>query len=44
MDMRIVLSLVLGLAGCTSEIVYLKNAEGEQVQCGPYTDYAAAKV
>ena len=30
--------LALGLAGCvTSEKVYLKNADGHTVTCGPYT-------
>jgi len=39
MDMRSVFVLALGLAGCavTSETVYLENAQGERVQCGPYT-------
>ncbi len=35
----IILTLV-ALAGCaTSELVYLQNASGLKVQCGPYTDY-----
>ena len=39
MDMRLAFILVLGLAGCASpvsETVYLENAQGERVQCGPY--------
>jgi hypothetical protein len=36
MDLRIVLVLALGLAGCASETVFLENAQGERVQCGPY--------
>ena len=44
--MRVVAILVLALSvsGCSSEIVYLKSAEGEQVQCGPYTGYAKVNV
>jgi hypothetical protein len=41
MDMRIVFVLAVGLAGCASrlpgETVFLENASGERVQCGPYT-------
>ena len=40
MDLRIVFILALGLAGCaSSQTVYLQNTQGEQVQCGPYTNY-----
>lgn len=39
MDMRIVFVLALGLAGCTitGETVFLENAAGNRVQCGPYS-------
>jgi len=38
MDLRIVLVLALGLAGCsTSETVYLTNESGQRVTCGPYS-------
>jgi len=40
MDLRIVFVLALGLAGCstiTGETVFLENAAGDRVQCGPYT-------
>ena len=33
--------MLIGLAGCgtTSETVFLQNAAGQNVQCGPYTAY-----
>ena len=36
--MRVVAILVLALSvsGCSSETVYLQNAQGEQVMCRPY--------
>ena len=35
-----ILLLAIFLYGCAmSETVYLQNAEGELVQCGPYTNY-----
>ena len=41
MDRRIAFILALGLAGCATrlpgETVFLENASGERVQCGPYT-------
>ena len=41
MDLRIVSVLAVGPAGCATrlpgETVFLENASGERVQCGPYT-------
>ena len=36
----LVVLVMLPLSGCiTSETVYLKNANGQMAQCGPFTTY-----
>jgi len=42
--MRIFLSTIACVVLCccaTSEVIYLKNANGQTVQCGPYAGYGS---